>query len=216
MGRNEHGIGRGVEGDPEQFLRVQSQDGSAVGGNISDPRQDQVEPCRTREIRHEHKTMDLTGFVLLLVDTAYFRGKKKEDICAARFGHGLVPILHLQREQSIACGLKLLIQLPEPRGMSKITGSYDRDAFELSPSPDAARYHLAARSTGIARMDVEICNEAHTSPPLNLLSVHVHLISFFPISQARPTSDPRLIYFFPGMARTRGFIFCRSGTPSVR
>ena len=125
MGRDKHGIGRNIEGDPEQLLRIEPQDRPAVGLEVADLRQGAVQAFRALEVRREDDGMHLPRLAVLAVDAADLGGKDERDICLAGCGNIVGPILFLESEQTIAERVKLLLQFFDPLRMGEVSGADD-------------------------------------------------------------------------------------------
>ena len=86
VGRDEEGVLGGVEGDFEQIPGVETEDRSAVRGDVADPAQPCVEPFHRPHVGHENQVVSLPCLPELLVYTADLTGKQEPGRPRARRG----------------------------------------------------------------------------------------------------------------------------------
>jgi len=88
--------------------------------------------------------MNLPRLSVLAVDAADLGGEDERDISLARPGNVVGRVLFHKSVQTIAGWGEFLLQLFDPLGMGKVSGTDNADALELCPFPDAFRAHIRA------------------------------------------------------------------------
>ena len=105
--------------------------------------------------------MHLPRPAILAVDAADLGRQDERDLRLTGAGNIVGPMLFLEREQTVAKRVKLLLQLFDPFRVGEITRADDRDALELRLFPDALRAHVRTRGSRIVGMDVKVGDESH-------------------------------------------------------
>ena len=70
MSRNIKVLRRSIKGQLEQFFCIEAQDRPAVGLEVADPGQHEIQPFGSRKVRRENDRVDLPGPSVLAVDAA--------------------------------------------------------------------------------------------------------------------------------------------------
>ena len=147
MRRHQIGVGTGFERDLQEIAGIESENRSAVGGDVADTRQ----PCRHAidglEIGRIDQVMDFAGTVALLVDGRDFHLEHEPHRRAARrrqrLRHRLLDVV----AQAVEAGLggdQLLLELGAPGGMGEVAGGDDTDALAAGPCGEMLEIEIAA------------------------------------------------------------------------
>ena len=136
MSRDQVGLGIGFQYDLEQIAGVQPQDGAAVGTDVADFFQLDLECLHRFQGGEEHHIVDLADFIEFLVDIADLAGQHKAHFSPAgrrdfRIDSGRN--LRFEAEQPGLRRFQLFAHLLQPAGMGDVAAAHHLHSLQLRP-----------------------------------------------------------------------------------
>ena len=158
MGRHEHGLRTGLQGQFQQIMAGQAQNGPPVGVDVADGLQPPGQLLRLLQPRQQDQAVDLPGLSVLLVNGADLPGDHKSGLLLSRNLPAGDPVLFFQPVQPLLRRLQLFFQFLPPGGMGKISRSQVTDALPCRLIGQHLRISVFAGGPGETGMYVQIRN----------------------------------------------------------
>ena len=164
MCRNKEDALGTVEGDFQQVAGVESQNGSAVGGDIAYLGQSALNLFRRFKIGGKDQVVHFTQPPVFFIDIADLGRQHKTRLtrwCGKRQAVGLRPELFFKAEQTFFGRLQLFFQFLQPARMGEVAAAHHGDALDPGPVIQIFGNELFAGGDGIMRMDMQIGDKFH-------------------------------------------------------
>ena len=155
MGGHIHGGRAQIQDNFQQIMTVQPQDRPPVGMDIPDLLQLYGNPLCIFQPRKDDKAVHLPHFTVFLVDGADLAGDDKPGIGRPLIRYAVLVSEHIH---SFLRGLQFLSQFFSPSRMGKVAGSHNMNPFPTGPQIQMLRGTVFAGGSGIAGMNMQICN----------------------------------------------------------
>jgi len=150
MGRDDNAFRAEVGHDLDEDFGIQTEDGPAVGAEVSETGEFAVEPVYRIKIRGQDQEVNLAYLASLGVDEADLGGEDEGDV-PGRESHGPEVFVFggddvFQPVKPVSFGLQLLSSEEKPFGMGKIGDSQKPDSLDFGPVGEGVKGHFAGGS----------------------------------------------------------------------